>query len=205
MSDGFCLFTGYLNHSDDVEKFKKEFNVIAKTACQPQSKDACRNLWYSLTGSRQHRNIYSVPLPFHIKVVMFEDNRRVKFCAYIFSKNANVEGSENVVNKNDAVISVSATLLLQIKQAPADEHAVKKDIWEVPRDFNLLCDEPAPKCFVELGLVDCKYVSHTSVKAYDESIKKPTFFEYVLSKSPDLVQQTWHEFKETFLSDEEPK
>ncbi len=115
MSNGFYLFTGYLNDWDDLEKFTEKFSVIAKTACQPQSKDSCRNLWYSLTGSREHRNIYSVPLPFHIKAVRFDDNPEIKFLAYILSKNEYVTGSENIENKSGAVISASATLLLQIK------------------------------------------------------------------------------------------
>ena len=210
MQNGFSIYADHLSDSNCMNKLKKKFSMIAASACQPQSKQATRNLWHSLTGACAYKNIYQIPLPFHIRFVRTVDESDINFTCYYLDKNQKVIGLERIEevdDKKDIVISISANLLMQVKINTDDVHPMRKAIWEPPRDFNLLSDEPAPKCYVELALIDFTYVSHTSVKACNESriLKKPSIFEYILSNSPDLVQQTWAEFKETFLSDEEPK
>ena len=88
---------------------------------------------------------------------------------------------------------ISGTLLLQIKENQHDKCAKKESIWVPPRDFKLLRSEPFPKCFVELALINLRYVSE-----FKEDPPTPGFFEYVLYKSP-MVRMAWDEFRGTFL------
>ena len=211
----FCIFSGYLKSESDLKRFIHMFNFICLTANKPVTKDTSRNLWHSLTGCKQARNIYNLPMPFFLKAVkasLAKDMVNKVTCNALIIPNTCMDIAgfpdddyDNNVDMNKVVFFVSAVLGLQIRETVVDYTTKKTDIWLPPRDLQVLEQElvlPDTPCYVELYFHSMKFVRFdTDESNFISSKPKRSLFEYVLDNSPDAVRQVWVGFKETFLTD----
>ena len=201
------IFQGHLKTSRDLDLFMDKFYFFGSTADKATSKNTCRNLWHTLTGSSDSKNIYYTTMPFCIRVVQDSPSSEklgdVKCNSLIISPDYNVEG---MPDGNDRYLFlISAVLCMQIRKDAEDFEMIKTDVWLPPRDLNELEKTkifPVTSGYVELFLHSIKYVSDCKYEEdKSENKNRQSIFEYMLSKSPDSVKEAWAGFKETFLVD----
>jgi hypothetical protein len=189
-----CLvFEGYLNSVDDIDRLIYNFSGIGKAADKATfSEERARQLWFNLTEGGVDRNVYCVTMPYLCKAVLRNNStiqHRFEFTEKTFR-------SLGIEPNNTTVILFSSTLRMQIKEKPEDEFVKRTAIWVPPRDFRLLYDEPAPKCYLEIFLTDLKFIANYG----EDGNAKISVFDYLLSKS-SACTKAWIEFKHTFLGD----
>ena len=206
--ESLSIFQGHLKTSKDLDLFMDKFYFFGSTADKARSKHTCRNIWHTLTGSSDCKNIYYTTMPFCIRAVQVSPSSEklgdVKCNALILSTDYNVEGMPDG-EKDASLFLISAVLCMQIRKDATDFEMTKTDVWLPPRDLYELENTkifPVTSGYVELFLHSIKYVS--DCKYEDDKSKnkeRPSIFEYMLSKSPDSVKKAWAGFKETFLVD----
>ena len=201
----YTLYTGYLNSTDDLEDMVANFSLIGKvidTSSQRNLDSINRQLWYALTGSTTHgKYILKTRMPFLVRAA-FKSGKSMPSLYCIKLPDDDLKTLEIPLTK-DAVVLLSATLCLQIKENKDDivPKRPKEALWVPPRDFQLLLDQsvtPLPKCYVEIFLSDLQFVKELKLNPEP----KPTLFDYVLSGSP-TIRQAWDGFKETFMEEKQ--
>ncbi len=191
MESDCIVFEGYLNLADDIDRLISDFTFVGRSAAKATfSEDSARQLWFNLTEGGVDRNVYCVTMPYLCIAVPPNSNNR-DTCAFII-KDFKSFGIEP--DKSTAIL-FSSTLRMQIKENPEDTVVQRTAIWVPPRDFRLLHDAPAPKCYVEIFLTDLKFVGN-----YEGVGKNPSIFDYVLGNSK-VCRTVWGEFKQTFMGE----
>ena len=193
------IFEGYLNSADDLERLiicfsdvsKAADNETAMSSDKAKMLEKARQLWFNLTAGGADKNVYSVGMPYLCKACC--ENTRCAKTAFIFDDD--VLKMLGVEPNSSTVILFSSTLIMNIKEKPEDVGVKRDAIWVPPRDFRLLMDMPAPKCYVEIFLIDKEYaLNYEEVTATNPKNKIYNYFNTMYSRA-------CIEFKQTFLGE----
>ena len=203
------LFKGYLKSKYDVRELAESITKVTATADRAKMGDIDRQLWYELSGGKKERNFYSTPLPFlqrgahnsNTNVLPFEG---VGLQDEVYKAMQIPEEIEKNIDKRNAVLLLSGTLYLYIKERLEDTALKKEELWVPPRDINEIYDGVTEEelglnqiCYAVLHLTDLKYVSEYK-GSLQTVVKKPSLFEHILNQS-STARQMWDGFKDTFL------
>jgi len=199
-SQSAMVFEGFLRNKNDLWEFADKFSVLGHVTdkASQNTEEINRRLWYDLTGgvqSKSKNKIFIVRLPFLMKAV-HGLNKRVSHNALVW----NCSEVENPhFSEKDKVILFSGMLFMQIKEKVDETSPSDKTLWNPPRDFAKICSDNEhgleSECYVEVYVLNMRYVAEFKDSEIDS---KPSFFDYVLDRSPAL-RQAWDGFKETFL------